>query len=150
MYDNKRGKWLVIPGKKNKHVRGHPLLNQKQLADDVAKALQQIYLELGEGLPDCVYQLKLQNDLTRKGFRLQAEEAMLNHSVKPELVRSIIVINEALVNEYVTSSRATYQPKKWMTFDLDKSSCASGLLTNLTEDKKKVCMTEIKKTNTYH
>lgn len=150
MYDNKRGKWLESPGKENEQVRGHPLLNEEKLADDVATALQKIYLELGEGLPDCVYQLKLHNELTKQGFQLQAEKVMLNHSIKPESARSLMVTNDVLVSEYVTYSRTTDQIKKRLTFDLEKKNYASGLLNISIEGKKKISITEVKQTNTYH
>lgn len=150
MYDNKRGKWLENPGKESETVSNYPEMNQGELVDDVAMALQKIYLELGTGLPDCVYQLKLHNDLTKKGFQLQAEEAMLNNCVKDIPDRSRTLINETLVIKYVTTNRATDYHKKMMTYDLERNSYGSALMINLNDGNKKISMIEVKKANTYH
>ncbi len=144
MYDNKRGKWLDLGNKENEPDRHYRLMDLEALTNTVMMALQQIYLELGTGLPDCVYQLKLQNELIKKGFQLQEEPLTLDHYAENDPVRSQVIINEVLVIEYTTADHC----QKRMTFDLEGKNCADGLL--MADENKKIRVTDVKQSNIYH
>ena len=148
MYDNKRGKWLVLGDKENETDRHYRLMDLEELTNTVMMALQQVYMELGEGLPDCVYQLKLHNELLKKGFQLQEEALALDHYAENEPVRSQAIINEVLVIEYTTGGCSTDHCRKRMTFDLEGKNYADGLL--MAGENKKISITDVKQSNTYH
>ena len=148
MYDNKRGKWLALCDKENEHDSHYRFMDLEELTNTVMTALQQVYLELGKGLPDCVYQLKLHNELIKKGFQLQEKALTIDHCTENKPVRSQVIVNDVLVIEYTTAGNATDHCQKRMTFDLEGKNYADGLL--MVGEKKKISVTEDKQSNIYH
>lgn len=148
MFDNKRGKWLDLGDKENAPDRRFRLMDLEELTNTVMMTLQQIYLELGKGLPDCVYQLKLHNELIKQGFQLQEEALTIEDCGQNEAARSQVIVNEVLVIEYTTGSNGTDHCQKRMIFDLEGKNYVDGLL--MVGEKKKISVTEVKKNNIYH
>ncbi len=148
MDDNKRGKWLDFGEKENEPDRRYRLMDLEELTHTVLMTLQQIYLELGKGLPDCVYQLKLHNDLIKLGLRLQESALTVDHNAQNEAVSSQLIVNEVLVIEDVTAGNAADFCQKRMTFDLEGENYADGLL--MADEKKKISITEVRRSNIYH
>lgn len=148
MFDNKRGKWLDLGDKENERDNHYRFMDLEELTNTVMMTLQQIYLELGKGLPDCVYQLKLHNELIKQGFQLQEEALTIEDCAQNEAARSQVIINEVLVIEYTLGSNGTDDCQKRMTFDLEGENYADGLL--MVGEKKKISITEVKQSNIYH
>jgi len=106
----------------------------ERLTFDVIESARNIFLTLKPGLPRCVYQLKLYNDLLKKGFQLQTEMSALNLAVSREPERELIIVNEALVIECIVEDEANHQYRKRVMFDLENNGYTNALLLNFTDD----------------
>ncbi len=121
-----------------------------KLASAVMASIKNIYKTLKPGLPKCVYQLKLYNDLLKKGFKLQMEMSMLNRAVKYEVTRELIIVDEILVIECVVDNEIIDHHQKRVMFDLENNSYAKGLLINFSDEIQKDMITVIDRSSVFH
>jgi len=111
----------------------YSLIDVDELSGFVINTAKEAYRTLGSGLPICVYQLKLFNDLTKEGLKLKSGKSMLNHHAEENGVRNLIVVNDVLVVEYISSVIMSGRHEKIIQLD---NNYAMGLLVNISEDKK--------------
>ena len=70
---------------------------------------ENIYTALKPGLPQCIYQLKLYNELLKKGFQLQAGTCAVSDNEDGISDREAIIVNGILVIEfYVRGKRESF------------------------------------------
>ncbi len=105
-----------------------------KLIFDIVASAKNIHGILKPGLPKCVYQLKLYNDLLKKGFQLQIEMSVLNLAVKQETARELIVINDAVIIECLVEDKINPHHHKRVMFDLENNGYAKGLLINFADE----------------
>jgi len=105
-----------------------------KLIFDIIASAKSIHSLLKPGLPKCVYQLKLYNDLLKKGFQLQTEMSVLNLAVKQETARELIIINESLIIECLIEDKINDHHHKRIMFDLENNGYAKGLLINFSDE----------------
>lgn len=108
--------------------------NIDKLIFDVIESAKSVHLSLNPGLPKCVYQLKLYNDLLKKGFHLQIEMSALNLAVKQEAARELIIVNQRLVIECVADNQTNDHYHKRIMFDLENNDYRKGLLINFSDE----------------
>ncbi len=101
---------------------------------EVTESARHIHQTLKPGLPKCVYQLKLYNDLLKKGCQLQTEMSVLNFAVKQEAVRELIVVNSSLVIECIVETQINSHDHKRVRFDLENKGYSRGLLINFSDE----------------
>ncbi len=116
----------------------------------VISSAKSIYSKMGPGLPKCIYQLNLYNDLLKKGLQLQTEVSMLNHCVKNETDRELIIVNEKILIECVVEDDINYHFQKRLMFDLENTSHTKGLLINFHETKQDDMITVVDITSVFH
>lgn len=113
------------------------------LSEVVTKTAKNIYLSLKPGLPKCVYQLKLFNQLVKKGFQLEMEISMLNQCAKNEPVRELIIVNESLVVECIAENEVIDHYQKRIMFDLENTNNEVGLLINFAVSMQQIEITKV-------
>jgi len=106
----------------------------ENLIFEVTESARNIHRTLKAGLPKCIYQLKLYNDLSKKGFQLQTEMSVLNLAVRQEAERELIIVNGLLVIECIVENRIDGQYRKRVMFDLENNGYARGLLINFSDE----------------
>jgi len=104
-----------------------------RLIIDVVASANDIHHALKPGLPRCVYQLKLYNDLLKKGFQSQTEMSALNIAVTQEADRELIIVNEVLVIECIVETDINDRCHKKIMFDLENNGYEKGLLINFSD-----------------
>jgi hypothetical protein len=112
----------------------YSLIDVDELSGVVISTAKETYRTLGAGLPLCVYQLKLFNDLTKVGLKLKSGKSMLNRC-EEDGVRNLIVVNDVLVVEYISSVLMSAQCEKIIKADLHNNNYAMGLLVNIPEGR---------------
>jgi len=122
----------------------------EKLTFDVIESARNIYQSLKPGLPKCVYQLKLYNDLLKKGFHLQTEISALNIAVNGELDRELIIVNETLVIECIVEDITSGHHRKRVMFDLENNGYKNGLLINFTDDMRSEMLTASNHYSVFH
>lgn len=105
-----------------------------KLIIEVMQAGKEIHLALKQGLPKCVYQLALYNDLLKKGFHLQTEMSVLSLALKKEAARELIIVNDILVIECVVESKIHSHHHKRIMFDLENKAYIKSLLINFSSE----------------
>lgn len=126
-------KFAVYDNRNNKPIWNHPLWDTAELTDYIAAIINDTYHILGPNLPACVYQLKVHNELIKKGFQLQEKKSILHHCVENEPVRSLVVVNKLLVIDYISTDYATGCHRDKIRFDLQNNDYEMGLLINISE-----------------
>lgn len=101
---------------------------------EVNESARKIHRTLKAGLPKCIYQLKLYNDLLKKGFQLQTEMSVLNLAIKHEAERELIIVNGSLVIECIVEESTDHQYRKKVMFDLENNGYDRGLLINFSDE----------------
>ena len=138
MNDGMQQSWISHGDKPGEVIWNHPVMDIDELIVCIAAAAQDSHNGMGPGLPSCVYQLKLFNDLAKKGLRLKVVASMLNQCAKNEPGRSLIIVNEVLVIEYISAERVSNCNKKRIKFDLQNHNYARGLLINTFSHRNKL------------
>jgi len=121
-----------------------------KLIFDIIASAKSIHHVLKSGLPKCVYQLKLYNDLLKKGFQLQTEMSVLNLAIKQEIARELIVINNALIIECLTEDEINHHHHKRIMFDLENNGYAKGLLINFSDEMQSRTLSTEKNHSVFH
>ena len=121
-----------------------------ELIFDVINSAKNIHAILKPGLPKCVYQLKLYNDLLKKGFQLQTEMSALNLAVKQESSRELLIVNESLIIECIVESKIHAHYHKKIMFDLENNGYTKGLLINFSDEMKSDMVTTEKHCSVFH
>jgi GxxExxY protein len=106
----------------------------EKLTFDVIESARNIFQTLKPGLPRCVYQLKLYNDLLKKGFHLQTETSALSLAVSREFERELIIVNGTLVIECTIENETLNDHRKRVMFDLENNGYTNALLLNFAGD----------------
>ncbi len=113
----------------------YSLIDVDELSDVVTSAAKETYRTLGTGLPLYVYQLKLFNDLIKGGLKLKSGKSMINRCAEDDGVRNLIVVNDVLIIEYISSVVRSAQCEEIMLSDLHNNNYAMGLLMNIPEGR---------------
>ncbi len=122
----------------------YSLIDVDELCGFVTTTAKEIYQTLGPGLPVCVYQLKLFNDLTKKGLSLRSGKSMLGSCdedktrAETERVQNLIIVNDVLVIEYIASTNMSEKCKETIKSDLKNNNFAMGLLINISEKENNI------------
>lgn len=124
--------------------------NNNELIFNVIDSAKIIHMALKSGLPKCVYQLKLYNDLLKKGFRLQTEMSALNLAVKQEAARELLIVNESLIIECIIENKIHDHYHKRIMFDLENNAYAKGLLINFSDELQSSVVTTISHCSVFH
>jgi len=119
------------------------LIDINELSNDVIAAVASVRLALKPGFPKSVYQLMLFNNLIKKGCQLETEISMLNHCVKNEPDRELIIVNGMLVIECILDDKLINHYQKRIMFDLQNNGLAMGLLINFNADMQKNRITKV-------
>ena len=121
------------------------LIDIDELSVTIVSTAKESFQSLGAGLPLCVYQLKLFNDLTKHGFELKSDKSLLNQNVQnvTESVRNLIIVNNVVVIEYISSAESTVDNKNIIKRDLHNNNYAMGLLINISQQHNKIEITKI-------
>jgi GxxExxY protein len=106
-----------------------------KLAYIISAAAEKIYMTLKPGLPKCVYQLMLYNDLLKKGLLLQTETSMLNPCTKHEPEKELIIVNGMLVIECFVNNEMTDYYQKRAIFNLKNNNYEKSMLINFSDEK---------------
>lgn len=117
---------------------------------DVINSAKNIHAILKPGLPKCVYQLKLYNDLLKKGFQLQTEMSALNLAVKQETSRELLIVNESLIIECIVENKIHAHYHKKIMFDLENNGYTKGLLINFSDEMQSDMVTTGKHCSVFH
>ena len=145
MNELKQEIWTCRSSWKSKPVWDFPVMDVEQLTNYVAAQLKGIYRNLGPGLPLCVYQLKLNNGLIKKGIQLRSENSLLSYCAENEPDRSLTIVNEMLVIEYISADNVTEHNKKRIKFDLQNNNHVTGLLINLSEGRENIYVSKVQR-----
>jgi GxxExxY protein len=113
----------------------YSLIDVDELSGVVISTAKETYRALGTGLPLCVYQLKLFNNLTKEGLKLKSGKSMINRCAEEDGIRNLIVVNDVLVVEYTSSVMMSPQYEKIIKSGLHKNNYAMGLLVNVRESR---------------
>jgi len=97
-----------------------------------------------------VYQLKVHNDLLKKGYQLQEEKSISHHCAEKEAVRSLVVINKRLVIEYIATDCVTDCHRKRVRIDLQNKDYVEGLLINVSERRNDIELITVNKSDRSH
>lgn len=124
--------------------------DNNKLIFDIIESAKTIHTILKPGLPKCVYQLKLYNDLLKKGFQLQTEMSSLNIAVRQETARELIIVNECLIIECIVESEINDHYHKKIMFDLENNGYAKGLLINFSDEMQSDMVTTINHCSVFH
>jgi len=122
----------------------------ENLIFEVTQSAANIHRALKAGLPKCVYQLKLYNDLLKKGFRLQTKMSVLNLAVKQEAERELIIVNDSLVIECIAENAIDERCRKKVMFDLENNGYARGLLINFSDEIQSHIIATVKHNSAIH
>lgn len=136
--------------KNSGHVWDYSLMDIDVLTTYISREIKDIYRSLGPCLPGCVYQLKLYNDLLKQGFQLKTEKAILNDSPEQDVVRSLIIVNNILVIEYIAEDNMSDINNKRIKFDLKNNHHERGLLINIAEGKNSIGIMTVNKNQRHH
>ena len=112
----------------------YSLIDIDELNMVVIAAAKETFHTLGSGLPICVYQLKLFNVLTKNGLKLTSAKSVLNDRAEPENIKNLIIINDALIIEYVSIKNIKSQNEKIIKTYLHENNYAVGLLVKIKQD----------------
>jgi len=121
-----------------------------KLIFDIIDSAKNIHHLLKPGLPKCVYQLKLYNDLLKKGFQLQIEMSVLNLAVKQETARELIIINESLIIECLIEDKINDHHHRRIMFDLENNGYVKGLLINFSDEMQSNMVSTINNHSVFH
>ncbi len=125
----------------------YALVDVDELGSFITTIIKETYHTLGAGLPVCVYQLKLFNDLTKKGLKLKSGKSILSHraEMKVELdnVKNNITVNDVLVIEYISSQAMSDGYEKIIKSALHENNYAMGLLVEVAVKKDAIEITKI-------
>lgn len=118
---------------KTNPASGNSSTDVDRLLIDVVASANDIHHSLKPGMPGYVYQLKLYNDLLKKGFQLQTEMSALNIAVTDEADRELIIVNEVLVIECIAGTDINDHCHKKIMLDLENNGYEKGLLINFSD-----------------
>ncbi len=124
--------------------------DSEKLMSYVIESAKNIHMMLKPGLPKCVYQLKLYNDLLKKGFQLQTEMSALNLAVKQETARELIIVDESLIIECVVENQISRHQHKRIMFDLENNGYETGLLINFSDEIESEMVTVLNHGSVFH
>ncbi len=141
---------LHINSDKKNAVWRYSSADNYELIFDVINAAKNIHAILKPGLPKCVYQLKLYNDLLKKGFQLQTEMSALNLAVKQESSRELLIVNESLIIECIVENKIHARYHKKIMFDLENNGYTKGLLINFSDEMQSDIVTTGKHCSVFH
>ncbi len=141
---------LHINSDKKNAVWRYSSADNYELIFDVINAAKNIHAILKPGLPKCVYQLKLYNDLLKKGFQLQTEMSALNLAVKQESRRELLIVNESLIIECIVENKIHAHYHKKIMFDLENNGYTKGLLINFSDEMQSDIVTTGKHCSVFH
>ena len=128
----------------------YSLTSGDKLLHQVIKSAKNIHMMLKPGLPKCVYQLKLYNDLLKKGLRLQTEMSALNLAVRQETARELIIVDETLVIECIIENRINSHHHKRIMFDLENNGYETGMLINFSDDMESEVVSVLNNGSVFH
>lgn len=143
MNDTAHGNLADQNSKRLYSAMNNSLIDVDELTNDVVSAVTCINSELKQGVPKSVYQLKLLNSLIKNGFRLETEASMLNHCVKSEPDRELIIVNGLLVIECIMDDNVSRYSHKRIMFDLQNNGHAIGLLINFNKNMQNKGITKV-------
>lgn len=124
----------VNPDNRNKEndlAWNYALIDVEKLGGFVTTTARKSYYTLGAGLPVCVYQLKLFNDLTKQGLKLKSGKSLLNRCTKTDTIRDFVIVNDAIVVEYISSEDMSDHYEKIIQSDLYDNNYAMGFLVKV-------------------
>jgi len=124
--------------------------DSNKLVSYVIESAKNIHMTLKPGLPKCVYQLKLYNDLLKKGFQLQTEMSALNQAVKQETARELIIVDDSLIIECIVEHQINSHHHKRIMFDLENNGYEAGLLINFSDEMMNEVVTASNQNSVFH
>lgn len=120
------------------------------LVSEVNNVARSIHQTLKSGLPICIYQLTLYNELLKKGLQLQTEMSALNLAVKQEAERELIIVNGSLIIECVVKHKINSHYHKRVMFDLENNGYSSGLLISFSDELHSEMITTVNHSSIVH
>ena len=135
MYEDMKNNEAGLNQNKQLPVWHYPVISLDELTNHSIEVIRKTYKKLGFGLPECIYKFKIYNELTKKNLQLQTEESMLNFGVKDIAARSLIIVNETLLIEFIDSVMEIDACQKRVKFDLENNNYTSGLLISRNVDR---------------
>lgn len=116
----------------------------------IADTIDEIYKVMGNNLPACLYRLKLHNELLKRGFDLQANKKVAGHCSEDRIERNLLVVNNSLAIEYISTDCITDFHKQLICHDLISHNYEMGMLINVSKSNDVFEIITVNKSNLTH